>query len=166
MTHGIYLWLVTALALGVLACGGPAQRRATPAATRVVVGESRPARATSHTSAPKPGVISHIQLDRFFTLQQSGGALVYDVRPAFSYLIGHIPNALSWPKSKFAGQLAVREVEMRAATAGKRPVVFYCTDSACPDSTIVATRLAALGHCVTILDDGYHAWKSSELPTE
>jgi rhodanese-related sulfurtransferase len=101
-----------------------------------------------------------------FQLQQTNAALIYDVRPGFFFGLGHIPEANSWPKSKYAAQLASRETELRVAAAAKRPIVLYCTDLACPDSATVASRLAALGHSVAILEGGFEAWKTSGLPTE
>ena len=118
------------------------------------------------TVAPIPGKVTAVSLATFFPIQQSSTALIYDVRPGFSYHISHIPGALSWPKSQFDAQLAAREAEIRSAVAAKRPVILYCTDLSCPDSTKVATRLAALGHSVSILDGGFATWKAAELPTE
>ena len=126
-----------------------------------------PSRASAPARVePKPGTLTAISLAALFPLQQSNAALIYDVRPGFSFHFGHIPGASSWPKSQFDAQLAQREAEIRAATAAKRPVILYCTDLSCPDSTKVATRLATLGHSVAILEGGYAAWKSAELPCE
>lgn len=127
---------------------------------------SAPTPPTAHTRpAPEPGTISHISIDAFFPLQQSGDALVFDVRPAIYHQFGHIPGSINWPKNAFQSQLATRESQIRAATAAKRPVIFYCTNRTCPDSDAVARQLAARGHTVTILDGGYEEWKSAGLPT-
>ena len=117
-------------------------------------------------TAPKPGAIIRMPLDTFFPLQQSNAALIYDVRPAIFFSLGHIPGALSWPKNSFDSRLASHEPEIRLATRAKRPVVLYCTDLACPDSHTVATRLAALGYSVAILEGGYAAWNAGELPSQ
>jgi rhodanese-related sulfurtransferase len=111
--------------------------------------------------APKPtGKVTRIALTDFFPLQQSGAVLIYDVRPAFYHSLGHIPGSVNWPKSAFKSQLAIREGEIRAATAAGRPVVIYCTDLACPDARDVATWLAARGHHIRVLEGGWEAWKA------
>lgn len=58
------------------------------------------------------------------------------------------------------------ETEIRAAKAAGKPVVFYCTDAACPDARAMAERLAAKGHDVSILEGGFAMWKEAGLPTE
>ena len=122
--------------------------------------------STPPARTPQPGKITHLPLDAFFPLQQTNSALIYDVRPAFFFSLGHIPGAVNWSINSFASQLATREEEIRRATHDKRPVILYCADLACPYSNNVACRLSALGHHVAILDGGYAAWKAADLPTE
>ncbi|MEI6676533.1 MAG: rhodanese-like domain-containing protein [Verrucomicrobiota bacterium] len=122
--------------------------------------------STPPARTPRPGKITHLQLDAFFPLQQSNAALIYDVRPAFFFRLGHIPGAVNWSINSFASQLTTREEEIRRATHDKRPVILYCTDLACHYSSNAAYRLSALGHSVAILDGGYAAWKAADLPTE
>ena len=55
---------------------------------------------------------------------------------------------------------------IRAAKAAGKPVVFYCTDAACPDAQAMAERIAAKGHDVSILEGGFATWKEAGLPTE
>ena len=136
------------------------------ASTQTTKGAKYTVLGTPPAPTPAPGKVTRIQLDTFFPLQQAGAALIYDVRPGFSFRRGHIPHAISWPKGQFTTQLAAREAEIRAARAARRPVIVYCTDLACPDSNKIATRLAARGHSVSILDGGYAAWTSAELPCE
>jgi rhodanese-related sulfurtransferase len=106
-----------------------------------------------------PGKVSRMPLGDLYQLVQSNAALIYDVRPAIIYKIGHIPGAINWPKSHLADGLAANEPRIRAANAGNTPVVIYCTDLACPDAVTVATALAARGHNVSVLQGGYEAWK-------
>ena len=106
-----------------------------------------------------PGSVSRMPLGDLYQLVQSNAALVYDVRPSVFYKLGHIPGAISWPKSHLADSLAANEPRIRAANAGNTPVVIYCTDLACPDAVTVATALAARGHSVSVLQGGYEAWK-------
>ena len=136
------------------------------ASTQTTKGAKYTVLGTPPAPTPAPGKVTRIQLDTFFPLQQAGAALIYDVRPGFSFRRGHIPHAISWPKGQFTTQLAAREAEIRAARAARRPIIVYCTDLACPDSNKIATRLAARGHSVSILDGGYAAWTSAELPCE
>lgn len=166
MTCAACRWLAAAcLPAAIAGCTLPVAPLSRPSDKTVAPAVPlRPARPI--TAATKPGTVTLIQLDRFFPLQQTSSALIYDVRPGISYRLGHIPGALSWPKSQFDAQLASREPEMRSATTAKRPVILYCSDLSCPDSIKVATRLTALGHSLAILEGGYAAWKTAELPTE
>jgi len=107
-----------------------------------------------------------MELDTFFAMQQAGELLIYDVRPGFVHAFGAVPGALNWPESAFDSQLDSREAEIDTAVAAGKTVVLYCTDAACPDSRKVATRLAARGHDVAILEGGYALWKEAGLPTE
>lgn len=150
---------------GLLAgsCVQPEPAKSTSPPTAVA---AKPAAAPALKPPVKPGRITRLSITDFFPLQQSGTALVYDVRPAIFHSLGHIPGSVSWPKGKFASGLASHEPEIRAAVKAGRPVVLYCTDRECPDSGSVANRLAALGYPVTILEGGYEEWKLAEMPTE
>ncbi|MFU8893377.1 MAG: rhodanese-like domain-containing protein [Luteolibacter sp.] len=123
-----------------------------------------PAGNPDATVGTVPGRVTRIALGDFFSLQQSGQVLVYDVRPAFFYSLGHIPGAINWPISTYSKQLASREVEIRKAVDAGNPVVLYCTDLACPDARNMATWLAARGHHIRVLEGGWDAWKSGGLP--
>ena len=119
--------------------------------------------------APGPqgrGEISSISLPELFTLQQAGDVMIYDARPKFFYRLGHIPGAISLPKSDCARQIAAREGEIRAALGARQRIVVYCTNLTCPDALAVATHLASFGHSSSILPGGWESWKESELPTE
>ena len=166
MTAAAIRWIAVACVPAALSCCGPTPTGPSPPPNHAATAAPGPAKPVPKKVVPKPGNITRISLATFFPLQQTAAALIYDVRPGFSFGRGHIPGALSWPKNSFASQLAAREAEIHAATSAKRPVVLYCTDQSCPDSDKVATRLAALGHSVFILDGGYAAWKAAELPSE
>jgi rhodanese-related sulfurtransferase len=107
----------------------------------------------------KPGQVTRMPLGDLYQLVQSNAALIYDVRPAVFYKLGHVPGAISWPKSAFQRDIGKHEPQIRAAIEGNTPVVIYCTDLACPDAVSVATSLAARGHSVSVLQGGYDAWK-------
>lgn len=116
--------------------------------------------------AVKSGKLTAIDITTLFPRQQSGTVLIYDARPGFIAGFGKIPGAISWPRAEFDARLARSEAEIRAAKAAGRPVVFYCTDAACPDAQAMAERLAAKGHDVSILEGGFALWKEAGLPTE
>ncbi len=111
-----------------------------------------------------PGQVTRMPLGTLFHLQQSNGALIYDVRPTFFHRLGHIPGSINWPRAGFKSQLANRESEIVAAVSAGKPVVLYCTDLACPDAREVASALAARGHSLAVLEGGFDAWKAGELP--
>ncbi|QTN31277.1 rhodanese-like domain-containing protein [Akkermansiaceae bacterium] len=107
----------------------------------------------------QPGSVTRMPLGDLYQLVQSNAALIYDVRPAIYFRMGHIPGAVSWPKSKLAADLPANEARIRSANSANTPVVIYCTDFACPDAVSVANALAARGHRVSVLQGGYEAWK-------
>jgi len=115
---------------------------------------------------PGAGRVTRIMLGDLFQLQQENRVLIFDVRPAFVYQLGHIPGAVNWPKASFNDQLSANEARIAAAKTGKKPVVLYCVDFACPDARTVATWLAARGHSVAVLEGGWDAWKTGGLPAE
>jgi rhodanese-related sulfurtransferase len=116
--------------------------------------------AAEAPAAPaKPGQVSRMPLGDLYQLVQGNAAVIYDVRPAIFHRMGNIPGSISWPEAAFERDLARHESRIRAANAQNTPVVVYCTDLACPDAVTVATKLAARGHSVSVLQGGYDAWK-------
>jgi rhodanese-related sulfurtransferase len=126
------------------------------------------AKPTPKPAAPqmKTGKLTVIDITTLFPRQQAGTVLLYDARPGFITGFGKIPGAISWPQGDFDVRLAQSEAEIRAAKAAGKPVVFYCTDAACPDARAMAERLAAKGHDVSVLEGGFALWKETGLPTE
>lgn len=112
------------------------------------------------------GKVSSISISDFFALQQSGDVLLYDARPGFFYGLGHIPGAISLPKSNIEAHIEKHEDEIKAAVAAKKPIVVYCTNFACPDARAVAMRLAGYGYSSATLTGGWESWKEAGLPTE
>lgn len=111
------------------------------------------------TTPQKTGRVTAIAFSDFYALQQKNAVLIYDVRPSFYHRLGHIPGAVSWPKSNYDDQVSIREIEIKNAITAGKPVVLYCTDLACPDALNVATSLSKRGHDIAILQGGYEAWK-------
>jgi len=151
--------IATGLTMGVVSCVDP------EAAIQAPVTNAAPPSNIKPVATPG-GKVTRIALGDLFPLQQSGEVLLYDVRPSFHHRLGHIPGSVNWPKSSYASQLPGREAEIRAAHAAGKPVVFYCTDFACPDARGVASQLAARGHPIKVLEGGWEAWKAGGLPTD
>ena len=157
--HRSSLFVVT-IALGIASCAPPAPEppfkpvTAAPAAKPIPVGMNR------------RGEVTSISLTELFALQESGRALVFDARPAFFYNLGHIPGAISMPKSGCDAHIVKREAEIKAALAAGKTIVVYCTNLLCPDARTVAQHLASAGYSSSTLPGGWDAWKESGLPTE
>lgn len=128
--------------------------------------EPAPSPKPAAPPAVKSGKLTVIDITALFPRQQAGTVLLYDARPGFIAGFGKIPGAISWPRGDFDVRLSQSEAEIRAAKAAGKPVVFYCTDAACPDARVMAERLAAKGHDVSILEGGYAMWKEAGLPVE
>lgn len=111
----------------------------------------------------KPGVISQIDLQNFFQLQQTQKALIVDVRPAVFYVLNHIPDAISFPLKSFDKNFPQRKNKFDAAVEAEKIIVLYCTDQDCPDARAVATRLSSKGYNVAIYPGGWAEWKQSGI---
>ena len=164
-------FLLTVSALGLVSCADTVHQRPAlaPTVTRTAPLITQKAEVSPPKSAEiqaKTGRVTRIPLGNFYERQQSGRALIIDVRPSFYYGLGHVPGALNWPRSHFDAGLATFEPKIQAALAAGKPVFLYCTDLACPDALNVANRLAARGHSVAILEGGWDAWRTGELPIE
>ena len=112
------------------------------------------------------GRVTRIMLGDLYARQQNGTAYIIDVRPSYIYKLGHIPGAVNWPKSHFETDYTKFEPRILEAKAAKKPVILYCVDFACPDARTVASWLSERGHSVAILEGGWDAWKTGQLPTE
>jgi rhodanese-related sulfurtransferase len=153
-----------AIFIALASCQNPTPDPAPPVSITAPVKPQQPPKPAAPPA--KPGELSAIDVTTLFPRQQAGTVLVFDARPTFVAAFGKIPGALSWPRSDFDSGLAVHEPSIRAARQAGKPVVFYCTDAACPDARAMAEKLAARGHDIAILDGGYAIWKEAGLPTE
>ena len=155
MTFHRSQFLTAAIALGLASCAQPVVPETPVAAMK------KPVRINDR------GKITSISLTELFALQQSDRVLLYDARPGFFYNLGHLPGAISLPKSEDCDeQITEREAEIKAALAAKKTIVIYCTNLACPDARTVAIHLAGFGYSSSTLTGGWEAWKESGLPTE
>jgi rhodanese-related sulfurtransferase len=109
----------------------------------------------------EPGTVTRMPLGNLYQLVQGKAALIFDARPLVFYKMGHIPEAISFPKSNFDKDIKKHEVLIKKAVKNQTPVVIYCTDLACPDAITVATQLSQRGYDVSVLQGGYEAWKSA-----
>ena len=153
----------------VFAAGACAPTPAPPPVTgKAPVAAKMPVRA----NAPNPsrvngrGKVSSISLTEFFERQQADKVLLFDARPAFFYSLGHIPGAISIPKSSCDAQIAKRADEIQAALAAGKTIVVYCTNLLCPDARTVANHLADAGYSSSTLTGGWDSYKETGLPTE
>ncbi|GAA5118360.1 rhodanese-like domain-containing protein [Luteolibacter yonseiensis] len=155
------IWLVVPVTLAMVSCATPVRK----------AHESKEEHSVKKT-APKPvrmngrGKITSVSLTDAFTLQQSDKALILDARPGFFYGLGHLPGALSFPKSDCDALIEKHEGEIKAALAAKKTIIVYCTNLLCPDARTVATHLADSGYSSSVLTGGWESWKESGLPTE
>jgi len=151
--------LTLAIVLGLASCATPAH-------------EAPAMKTTAPAAKPKAprmngrGKVTSISMTELFALQQSDNVLLYDARPGFFYNLGHLPGAISLPKSNCNEQITKREAEIKAAIAANKPIVVYCTNFACPDARTVAIHLADFGYSSSTLTGGWESWKEAGLPTE
>ncbi len=110
-----------------------------------------------------PAEVSVISLSDFFTLEQSGKALIYDARAAFFYHLGHIPGAINLSKNHCDASITARAPEITAAIAAGKTVVVYCSNTRCPDARAVAAHLANAGYPTKIFPGGWEEWRTADL---
>ncbi len=163
--------LLPAVALALVSCAAPESPDANAGN-----GGSGPAAAARPSPAAKPerprlrpserGKVTSISLEEAFALQQTGNVLIYDARPSVFYHLGRIQGAISMPKSICDDVITVREAEIKAAVAAKKPIIVYCTGPLCPDARTVAMHLASAGYSSSVLEGGWDAWKDGGLPVD
>jgi len=155
------------MALIIASCAGPT---AEPPPTDSVEAENGAAATKPKYKKPVRmngrGDVSSISLSDFFTLQQSGEAMIFDARPAFFYNLGHIPGASNLPKSNCDEEIHKRETQINAALAEGKTIVVYCTNRMCPDARAVAIHLSGFGYPARIFSGGWDSWKEAGMPTE
>jgi rhodanese-related sulfurtransferase len=161
------------VALAIVSCSTP--QNPTPDPTPPPARAEQAVRPES-TKSPEPekkrlpaserGEVSSISLSKLFDLQQTGSVLIYDARPSVFYREGHIPGAISLPKSIATDVIRERDAELKAAKAAGKPIVVYCTGILCADARTVARHLASAGYSSSTFSGGWDEWKAAGLPTE
>ena len=114
----------------------------------------------------KLGNIEGIAMDELFALQQSGGALVYDVRLPVFYATDHMPGAVNWPHTQYDSQGQARDIEIQKALAEGKKVVLYCFNLGCPEARNVAKKLARRDYTIHVFGSGIDSWREAGLPLE
>jgi rhodanese-related sulfurtransferase len=107
---------------------------------------------SDHTAIDRDGVQGVID---------AGSAIVVEALPATHYEDSHLPGAQNLPHDSDEATIAA-VLPDRDAT-----VVVYCSNLACPNSTILSRRLAQLGYTdVREYEDGKEDWITAGLPVE
>jgi len=114
----------------------------------------------------KLGGVERITIDPFFQLQQSGNALIYDVRVPYFHAIDHIPGAINWPHTAYEEQVQQRDIEIQEALNSGKKIVVYCFNPLCPEARDVARKLARRDYVVHVFAAGIDTWREAELPLE
>jgi rhodanese-related sulfurtransferase len=165
MAHFTLALFPVAVACVIASCApSPAPAPAPSPATQD--GTKPPAPEKKRLPASQRGAVSSISLTKLFELQQSGNVLIYDARPSVFFREGHIPGAISVPKSVAEEAIQVRDPELKAAKAAGKPIVVYCTGILCSDARTVARHLASAGYSSSTFAGGWDEWKAAGLPTE
>jgi rhodanese-related sulfurtransferase/DNA-binding MarR family transcriptional regulator len=100
-----------------------------------------------------PDDAEHIGRDELLRRVRDGRAMVLDVRPAFEYAAGHIPDAVSIPMA----ELAERLDELPECLE----IVAYCRGTYCTFSHDAVELLSARGRRAVRLADGIVGWQAS-----
>jgi rhodanese-related sulfurtransferase len=112
--------------------------------------------------APEQGPLS---LSEFRALVDQGQALIIDARDDLFFARGHVPNAVSLPRARFAARYAQLRSRLEADRA--RAMVVYCSNQYCGDSAEVQSQLKELGYTqVTVFADGWDAWRAAGYPLQ
>lgn len=114
----------------------------------------------------KSGSSEGMAMDDFFAVQQSGNALIYDVRDPYFYAVDHIPGAISWPHTQYEEQVQRRDIEIQKALKEGKQVVLYCFSLLCPEARNVAKKLSRRDYDVRVLTTGIDSWREAGLPLE
>jgi rhodanese-related sulfurtransferase len=114
----------------------------------------------------KLGASESIDVEELFAIQQSGKALIYDVRHPYFHAIDHIPGSINWPHTEYDAQVQLRDIEIQKALADGKKVVVYCFNLLCPEARNVAKKLARRDYVIHVFGSGIDTWRTAGLPLE
>jgi len=106
-----------------------------------------------------------VNLEEMQTITLKHTALIIDARPEDFYRLGHIPSALSLPRSDFKKKYQALQSTLQSHR--DMPLIVYCSSSYCHDSQMVAGALQELGYPhVRLFRGGWRDWKDASLQEE
>ncbi len=115
------------------------------------------------SKAIRKGALTSIDMERLFSLSQTGKALLIDVRPPLYYRLGHIDGAESLPFIKYDKIITSKRAILDAAVKSGKIIVLYCQNVNCPDAHKTGLKLIELGYSVSVYRGGWEEWKESGL---
>lgn len=131
--------------------------------TPAVISTNTPSPVPIATTAP--ATISHITLEEMKRRSDAKDGVILDARAEFFYQLGHVPGALSLPRSDF--ETAYAKLKSRLESGKNKLITVYCSGSDCEDSQMVAEALAKLGfQQVAVFKGGWDEWSGAHLPEE
>jgi len=128
-----------------------------PVAPDVALAQSAGVPYAADIAAP-----TYVNLEQAMQAHNDGAVLFVDARPKEFFELGHISSAISLPRSTFAAAYPVFTKLARK----DQPLMVYCSESKCVDSTVVARALLRLGYTrVEIFQGGWDEWEVAGQPT-
>src|SRR6185503_15799600 len=113
-----------------------------------------PVKAKQYFEAKMAFTTGPVELERMI---KTGEVNVVDVRAAEDYKEGHIPGAVSLPKTDWDHPNGLRKDKNN---------VLYCYSQVCHLAATAAVKFAGMGHPVMELEGGFDEWKEHEMKIE
>jgi len=118
----------------------------------------------SETNPPTP-LPARLSLEEFSAFIQEKRGQAIDARPEIFYRLGHVPGAFSLPRDDFENAYAI--LVGKLGPTRSLPMVIYCSDLSCEDSSLVKKSLSALGYQnLALFEGGWNAWTKAKKPQE
>lgn len=104
-----------------------------------------------------------VELEEVMSASENKIATLVDARESAFFERGRIPGSIHLSRINFREKYLPfaegRDKEQR--------IIVYCSESACPDSTVVAKALLLLGFLhVDVYTGGWEEWRAAEMPQE
>lgn len=104
-----------------------------------------------------------VELEHAMQAHDDGETVFVDARPNEFFGLGHIAGAISLPRSTFTKDYPAFTSKVQK----DRPLMIYCSESKCVDSTVVAQALTRLGYKkVEIFKGGWDEWEVAGQPSD